>query len=182
MKTYIRFENNKQVEVTTLDHKPEGIGWKVAPKGFDFSRRYKLSENGSVEEIPEEILNAERLEDEKANALLELSQLIGNRCAEYTGETQAKRKSYEIQEKAALAVLDNPDSVSSLLIKPLADIRGISVHDMAELIMEKVNLANHKIIKAEALEDQYQKIIKNALNSSELNASLNEVSKKLEKI
>jgi sugar diacid utilization regulator len=67
-----------------------------------------------------------------------------------------------------------------LLIKPLADIRNISVLEMAELILEKAAIANQKIIQAEAIEDQYQDLIESAETVSKLAELLNEVSIQME--
>jgi hypothetical protein len=78
MKTFIRFENSKQVEAVMLENKPSGENWKTAPKNFDFVKRYKLSNAGSVEEISAEELAAKRLKVEKNMALQELSRLVDN--------------------------------------------------------------------------------------------------------
>lgn len=180
MKTYIRFENGKQVEVTTLESKPLGTDWKTTPKNFDFTKRYRLSVSGSVEEMPQEIVDKERLTEQKSVALLELSRIIDRSRAQYVGETPYKQKSYEIQEKIASTVIDNPETSLGLIIKPLADVRNISVSDMADLILEKSTLANKKIIEAEAIEDKYQDLIESAESISRLDELLSEVSIQLE--
>ncbi|WP_214303468.1 hypothetical protein [Wolbachia endosymbiont of Erebia cassioides] len=41
MTIYIRFENHKQIETTTLENKPTGNDWYEAPKDFDWERSKK---------------------------------------------------------------------------------------------------------------------------------------------
>jgi hypothetical protein len=156
---YIRFENGRQVEVTTLATKPAGNDWKTASKNFDFARRYRLSDSGSVEEIPEAELAAEKLEVEKTLAFQELARLVENARSKYVGVSPAKRKSYELQEKAANAVIANVEAGLGAVIQPLATIRNISISSMAELILSKANVANQKIAEAEAIEDEFKKLI-----------------------
>jgi hypothetical protein len=180
MKTYIRFEDGQQVEATILATKPAGNYWKTAPKNFDFSKRYKLNESGTIEEISSEELDSMRLNTEKTNVLIELKRIINNAVGKYIGENSSKQKSYELQEKAANAIIDGQGPSHELLIKPLADIRNISVLEMAELILEKATIANQKIIQAEAIEDQYQELIESAENISKLDELLNEVSIQME--
>ena len=165
MKTYIRFENGKQVEVTTLAAKPAGDNWKVAPKNFDFAKRYRLAAGGAIEEIPEAELLAANLEVEKTLALQELARLVDIARSKYVGVSPAKRKSYELQEKAANAVIENIEAALGAIIQPLAVIRNISLLSMAELILSKANVANQKIAEAEAIEDEYKGLIKNAGNT-----------------
>ena len=50
MPIYLRFENALQVEATTLSKKPEGSGWLKAPAEFDFEKRYKLLDDGTIAE------------------------------------------------------------------------------------------------------------------------------------
>jgi hypothetical protein len=186
VKTYIRFEDGQQVEATILATKPAGDSgssaaiWKTAPKNFDFSKRYRLNGSGTIEEISSEELFAEQLSTEKIHASQELKRLINNVVGKYIGENQSKQKSYELQEKAANGVIDNPDSPFATLIQPLAKIRDITVLEMAELILEKAAIANQKIIQAEAIEDQYQDLLQNAGSSNELVALIAEAKSKLE--
>lgn len=180
MKTYIRFENGKQVEVTILETRPIGENWKIAPKNFDFKKAYRLTASGAIEEVPEEVLKEEQLASSKEIALVELSRLVENARSKYIGNTPTKQKCYELQEKAAQAVLDDSNSSLGNLIKPLADVREISITEMAELILEKSTLANQKIIAAEAIEDEYQILIEEAENSLKLAELLSEVSIKTE--
>jgi hypothetical protein len=180
MKTYIRFEDGQQVEATILATKPAGNDWKKAPQNFDFSKRYKLAESGTIEEISSEELDSMRLNIEKTNVLIELKRIINNAVGKYIGENSSKQKSYELQENAANAVIDGQGSSHELLIKPLADIRNISVLEMAELILEKAAIANYKVIQAEAIEDQYQELIEDAETISRLDELLTEVSIQME--
>jgi hypothetical protein len=180
MKTFIRFENGRQIEAVTLENKPSGAGWKQVPKNFDFSKRYRLSEAGAIEEISAEELAAERLNAEKTTALQELSRLVESAREKYIGHSPAKRKCYEIQERAANAVIDNVESVLGMLIRPLAIIRNIGILEMAELILTKAATSNQKIIEAEAIEDKYQILIKNAVNIDQISVLLTEILNNLE--
>jgi hypothetical protein len=180
MNKYIRFENGKQIEATILSTKPTGDEWKKAQQNFDFSKRYRLSSSDSVEEIPEAELVSTKLDTEKALALQELSRLVDITRNKYAGESAAKRKCYEIQEKVANAVIDNIESVLGLLIQPLATLRNLAILDMAELILTKAATANQKIIQAEAIEDEYQVLIENAESIEQIGALLTEVLNRLE--
>jgi hypothetical protein len=181
MKIYIRFdENGRQIEVTTLAAKPAGNEWKKAPQDFDFAKRYKLSSSGSVEEIHETELMSTKLDTAKTLALQELSRLVDIARGKYVGESAAKRKCYELQEKAANAVVDGPNSGLSRLIQLLANVRNITVLEMAELVLEKANLANQKIIQAEAIEDEYQALIENAESTGQIDGFLKDVTTILE--
>jgi hypothetical protein len=180
VKTYIRFENGRQVEVTTLAAKPAGNDWKTVPKNFDFAKRYRLSDSGSVEEIPEAELAAANLEIEKTLALQELTRLVENARSKYVGVSPSKRKSYELQEKAANAVLANVESVLGAVIQPLAAIRNISILGMAELILSKANVANQKVAEAEAIEDEFKKLITNAENPGAIGDLMVDILNRLE--
>jgi hypothetical protein len=111
MKIYLRFdEDGKQTEVATLTAKPTALGWKTAPANFDFSKRYKLSGAGKIEEISEDELAATRFTIFKARALDQAVKLIDASRNAYVGSSAAKRKSYELQEKAARAVIEDVSS------------------------------------------------------------------------
>jgi hypothetical protein len=165
MKTYIRFKDGQQIEATILAAKPTGNDWKIAPKNFDFSRRYRLVAGGAIEEISETELAAEKLEAEKTLVLQELARLVDNARSKYVGVSPGKRKSYELQEKAAHAVIEDVESILGAVIQPLATIRNIGILSMAELILSKATTANQKIAEAEAIEDEYKGLIKNAGNA-----------------
>jgi hypothetical protein len=62
MPIYLRFENGLQVETTTLPKKPEGAGWQKAPADFDWEKRYKLTEDGSIAERNEPDVTQELLD------------------------------------------------------------------------------------------------------------------------
>jgi hypothetical protein len=151
MKIYIRFENGEQMEATTLESKPTGGCWKKAPQDFDFSKKYRLSANGNVEEVSAEEMALMRLEAAKMLSLQELSRLVEVARAKYAGGSSAKQKCYELQEKAANAVILNSESELGTIIQPLAEIRNIGILGMAQLILEKSSLSNQKIIQAEAI-------------------------------
>ncbi|GHT91903.1 hypothetical protein FACS1894122_04990 [Alphaproteobacteria bacterium] len=130
MKVYIRFENGRQIEATTLASKPAGEGWKAAPADFDFGKRYKLV-SGKITEISTDELAATRLSETKAMATTEISMLVDNARSKYVGNSPAKQKCYELQEKAALSVLEDAESPLGSLIQPLAEVRNITVSEMA---------------------------------------------------
>ncbi|WP_253303760.1 hypothetical protein [Wolbachia endosymbiont of Phyllotreta cruciferae] len=48
MTIYIRFENHKQIETTTLENKPTGNDWHEAPEDFDWQKSYCLTEGEMV--------------------------------------------------------------------------------------------------------------------------------------
>jgi hypothetical protein len=186
MKHYIRFdENGVQIEAAALLEKPNTAEWKAAPKNFAFNKRYRLSTGGTVEEIPQSELETEQLNAQKTLILQELSRIVDNARTKYVGISPAKRKCYELQEKAANAVINNPEpditnSLFSWIIRPLANVRNIGILDMAELILEKAHTSNQKIIEAEAIEDEYKILIKNAENTGQISGLITEVLNKLE--
>jgi hypothetical protein len=167
-------ENGRQIEATTLASKPAGEGWKAAPADFDFGKRYKLV-SGTIAEISADELAATRLSEAKAMAATEISMIVDNARSKYVGNSPTKQKCYELQEKAAISVLENAESPLSSLIQPLADLRNITILEMAQLILSKAQVANQKIIWAEAIEDNYKKLIKNAETSEQINRLLAEV-------
>ncbi len=69
MPIYIRFENNKQIEVTELESKPKGNDWYEAPKNFDWQKSYCLTEGGKIVERSKEDIELELLETAKLSAL-----------------------------------------------------------------------------------------------------------------
>ncbi|GHT92108.1 hypothetical protein FACS1894122_05490 [Alphaproteobacteria bacterium] len=175
MKTYIRFENGKQLEVATLVSKPSEEGWKIAPANFEFSKRYKLA-SGKIEEVSVDELAAMRLAETKAMIATEISMLVDNARSKYVGGSPAKQKCYELQEKAALSVLENAESPLGSILQPLADVRNITILEMAELILAKAQVANQKIIWAEAIEDNYKLLIENAETIEQIDQLLVEIS------
>jgi hypothetical protein len=167
-KVYLKFENGNQSEVATLTTKPSGSEWKTAPANFDFSKRYRLSKSGKIEEISSDELATARFEIAKFMALKEISMLIDGTRNKYVGESASKRKSYELQEKAAISVLTDAESAPSSLIQPLAEVRNITIQEMAQLILSKAEIANQKILQLEAIEDNYEKLVKNAETSEQI--------------
>jgi hypothetical protein len=116
-----------------------------------------------------------KLDTAKALALQELSRLVDIARSKYIGESAAKRKCYELQEKAANAVIDGQGPSQELLLLPLANVRNITVLEMAELILAKAATANQKIIQAEAALDMQQMLIKNAESTEQIDELLNTV-------
>ncbi|GHT98394.1 hypothetical protein FACS1894126_3820 [Alphaproteobacteria bacterium] len=123
-------ENEKQTAVATFVSKPTEDGWKVAPANFEFSKRYKLA-SGKIEEISVDELAAMRLAETKAMATTEISMLVDNARSKYVGGSPAKQKCYELQEKAALSVLEDAESPLGSLIQPLAEVRNITISEPA---------------------------------------------------
>ncbi len=108
MTTYIRFENNKQVETTTLENKPEGIGWNEAPKNFDWQKSYCLTEGGKIAQRSVEDIQKDLLDNAKLCALDSIRFYFDNYTYKYSGSSHQKAKSYAIQAKAAEKILATP--------------------------------------------------------------------------
>jgi hypothetical protein len=130
--------------------------------------------------VPEVEVQSAKLNTTKALGLQELSRLVDMARSKYVGESAGKQKCYELQEKAANAVIDDPDSGLGSLIQPLANVRNVTILEMAELILEKAILANQKIIQAEAIEDEYQYLIENAESAEQIDGFLNAATTALE--
>ncbi len=153
---YIRFENHKQVETTTLESKPTGNDWYEAPKNFDWQKSYCLTEGGEIAQRSQEDMEVELLENAKLSALDSVRFYFNNYTNEYAGNSHQKAKSYEIQAEAAKSILAAPESIDEKdkeIIEPLAKVRGITVIEMAGIIEEKVKKAVKAIIKCEELTD-----------------------------
>jgi hypothetical protein len=176
MPIYLRFDNGRQVETTTLPKKPEG--WHKAPAEFSWEKRYRLLEDGSVVEREEADLALELLENAKAGALERVRSLLRPYRRQYAGYSHEKARSYDIQAKAAENVLEamelnqEPDAQDVALLSPLAEVRSLSVSEMAKLIHSKSQKSSRAIAICEALEDQAQHIIKNAKTQEELSLCL----------
>jgi hypothetical protein len=174
MPVYIRFENKKQVETTTLENKPEGNYWQEAPKNFDWQKSYCLTEGGEIVERSKKDIEDELLQNAKFSILSSLHIYFNNYTYQYAGNSHQKAKSYEIQAKAAENILESSRSElpfaekDTQIIEPLAKVREISVVQMAELIQEKVKKAVQVVAKCEELEDSSKKRIKEAKTQKEL--------------
>jgi hypothetical protein len=179
MPIYLRFENAVQVEATTLAKKPEGTGWYKAPTDFDFEKHYKLLDDGTIAERDESDVVAELLGNSKVGALDTVRFILNTYRRKYAGYSHEKSRSYDIQAKAAESILSavannqTPNEADTVLIQPLADLRSISVIDMAKLIQSKAEKSVKAIAKCEALEDQAQNAIKRAPTQEELSLFLN---------
>ena len=179
MPIYLRFENAVQVEATTLAKKPEGTGWYKAPAEFSFEKRYKLLDDGTIVERDESDIAAELLGNSKVGALDTMRFILNTYRRKYAGYSHEKSRSYDIQAKAAESILSaasnnqTPNEADTVLIQPLADLRSISVIDMAKLIQSKAEKSIKAIAKCEALEDQAQSAIKKAATQEELSLFLN---------
>ncbi|WP_341817292.1 hypothetical protein [Wolbachia endosymbiont (group A) of Agelastica alni] len=176
MPIYIHFENNKQVETTTLESKPTGNDWYEAPKNFDWQKSYRLTEGGKIVERSKEDIELELLETAKLSALDSVRFYYNNYTHQYAGASHQKSKSYEIQAKAAENILAAPESIDEKdaeIVEPLAKVRDIPVIEMARIIQEKAKKAVKAIIKCEELEDLAKKKIKEIKDREELQSFLN---------
>ncbi len=176
MPIYIRFENHKQVETTTLESKPAGNDWYEAPKNFDWQKSYCLTGGGEIAQRSEKDIEDELLQNAKSAALSSLYIHFNNYTNQYTGSSYQKIKSYELQAKAAEKILAVPESIDEKdaeIIEPLAKIRGISVIEMARLIQGKAQKATKVIVKCEELEDAAKSRTKQAKTQKELQDFLN---------
>ncbi|WP_410542345.1 hypothetical protein [Wolbachia endosymbiont of Tetranychus urticae] len=173
MPIYIRFENQRQVETTTLENKPEGKNWHQAPKDFSWQKSYCLKAG----KIVEENIEKELLDNAKRDALTNLHIYFSNHTSRYAGYSHQKAKSYEIQAKAAENILAaEPSKLNeqdTQIIEPLAKVRGITVIEMAKIIQEKAEKAVKAIAKCEEIEDSAKKSIKEAKIQTELQTFLN---------
>ena len=165
MPIYLRFENAVQVEATTLAKKPEGSGWLKAPAEFDFEKRYKLLDDGTIVERDESDVAAELLGNSKVGALDTVRFILNTYRRKYAGYSHEKSRSYDIQEKTAKSIVaavknnQTPDEKDVELIAPLAEIRSITVIEMAQTILTKARKADRAIAKCENIEDLAQRKI-----------------------
>ncbi|WCR59653.1 MAG: hypothetical protein PG978_001101 [Wolbachia endosymbiont of Ctenocephalides felis wCfeF] len=184
MPIYIRFENNKQVETTTLESKPTGNDWYEAPKNFDWQKSYCLTEGGEIAQRTKEDIQKELLDNAKLCAFDSMRFYYDNHTHQYAGHSHQKAKSYEIQAKAAKSILAAPESIDEKdaeIIEPLAKVRGISVVEMAEMIQEKVKKAVKAIIKCEELVDIAERKIGEAKSKEELQTLLDDCKQKMQR-
>ncbi|MBS9529997.1 hypothetical protein INQ25_01020 [Wolbachia endosymbiont of Rhagoletis cerasi] len=184
MPIYIHFENNKQVETTTLKSKP--TGWYEAPRNFDWQKSYCLTQGGKIVERNKEDIELELLENAKLSALSSLRTYYNNYTHKYAGASHQKSKSYAIQTQAAENILaaqrSEFDEEDLKIVEPLAKVRGISIVQMAELIQEKAKRAKKAIIKCEELEDLAKKKIEEVRDKEELQSLLNDFKQKMQKV
>ncbi|WP_265022330.1 hypothetical protein [Wolbachia endosymbiont (group B) of Ischnura elegans] len=184
MTIYIRFENHKQIETTTLENKPTGNDWYEAPEDFDWQKSYCLTEGEKIVERNKEDIELELLENAKLSALSSLRTYYNNYTHQYAGYSHQKLKSYEIQAKAAENILAAPESIDEKdaeIIEPLAKVRGITVTEMARIIEEKVKKAVKEIMKCEELEDMAKRKIEEAKSERELENLLNDFKQKMQR-
>ncbi|WP_265024394.1 hypothetical protein [Wolbachia endosymbiont (group A) of Eupithecia tripunctaria] len=184
MTIYIRFENHKQIETTTLENKPTGNDWYEAPKNFDWQKSYCLTEGEKIVERNKEDIELELLENAKLSALDSMRFYYDNHTHQYAGHSHQKAKSYEIQAEAAKSILAAPESIDEKdkeIIEPLAKVRGITVIEMARIIEEKVKKAVKAIIKCEELEDLAKRKIEEAKSENELQTLLDDFRKKIQR-
>lgn len=185
MTIYIRFENHKQIETTTLENKPTGNDWYEAPEDFDWQKSYCLTEGGKIAQRNQEDIELELLQNAKFSALSNLRAYYDNYTHQYAGHSHQKAKSYEIQAKAAENILAAPESMNEKdaeIIEPLAKVRGITVIEMARIIEEKVKKAVKAIIKCEELMDIAEREIGEAKSKEELQTLLDDCKQKMQNL
>ncbi|WP_353273158.1 hypothetical protein [Wolbachia endosymbiont (group A) of Portevinia maculata] len=185
MTIYIRFENHKQIETTTLENKPTGNDWYEAPKNFDWQKSYCLTEGEKIVERNKEDIELELLENAKLSALDSIRVYFNNYANKYAGSSHQKSRSYAIQAKAAENILATKEARLNdkdvEVIEPLAKVRGITVIEMARIIEEKVKKAVKAIMKCEELEDMAKRKIEEAKSEVELQALLNDFKQRMQK-
>ncbi|MFP3015725.1 MAG: hypothetical protein ACEY3B_05490 [Wolbachia sp.] len=184
MSIYIRFENDKQVETTTLESKPAGNDWYEAPKNFNWQKSYCLTEGGEIAQRTKEDIQKELLDNAKFSVLNSMRFYYDSHINQYAGHSYQKSKSYQIQEKAAKSILAAPESMNEKdkeIIEPLAKVRGITVIEMARIIEEKVKKAVKAIMKCEELEDLAKRKIEEAKSEGELENLLNDFKQKMQR-
>ncbi|WP_168464971.1 hypothetical protein [Wolbachia endosymbiont of Ctenocephalides felis wCfeT] len=186
MPIYIRFKDHKQIETTTLEKQPEGVGWQKAPENFDWQKSYCLTQGGKIVERSKEDIQRELLDHAKLCALHCLNMYFNRYANRYAGYSHAKAKSYEVQAKAAENILKSEEEKQPLsnkdveIIEPLAKVRSISVIGMAKLIQEKAKKAVKAIAKCEELEDLAKQKIKQATIQEELQNFLKHFEQEIE--
>jgi len=174
MPIYLRFENGMQVETTTLPKKPEGSGWYKAPTEFDWEKRYKLLEDNTVAECSSDEMQGDLLKNAKLAATETVRFILNNHRRSFAGYSHEKSRSYDIQEKTAKSIVaavknnQTPDEKDVELIAPLAELRSISVGDMAQLILTKSRKADRAIARCENIEDRAQRKIETCTTLDEL--------------
>jgi tRNA U34 5-methylaminomethyl-2-thiouridine-forming methyltransferase MnmC len=181
---YIRFENQKQVETTTLESKPTGNDWYEAPENFEWQKSYYLTEGGEIVERTKEDIQKELLDNAKLCAFDNIRTHFNNFTSRFSGHSHQKAKSYEIQAKTAENILTAPESIDEKdaeIIEPLAKVRGITVIEVARIIEEKVKKAVKAIIKCEELEDLAKRKIEEAKSENELEDLLNDFKQKMQR-
>ncbi|MDR0773508.1 MAG: hypothetical protein LBE46_04315 [Wolbachia pipientis] len=184
MSIYIRFENQKQVETTTLESKPTGNDWYEAPENFEWQKSYYLTEGGEIVERTKEDIQKELLDNAKLCAFDNIRTHFNNFTSRFSGHSHQKAKSYEIQAKTAENILTAPESIDEKdaeIIEPLAKVRGITVIEVARIIEEKVKKAVKAIIKCEELEDLAKRKIEEAKSENELEDLLNDFKQKMQR-
>jgi hypothetical protein len=185
MKTYIRFKDNKQVEATVLESRPEGKEWYEAPEYFSWKKNYKITQGGEIIEQSVEDIQKDLLDNAKLCALDSIRCYFDNFTNRYAGHSHQKAKSYEIQAKAAENILAlEPNKLNekdTQIIEPLAKVRGITVIEMAKLIQNKAQQAVKAIIKCEELEDLAKEKIKEIKSKEELQEFINRLKQEMEK-
>ncbi|QEK90209.1 hypothetical protein [Wolbachia endosymbiont of Chrysomya megacephala] len=184
MSIYIRFENDKQVETTTLESKPTENDWYEAPENFDWQKNYRLTEGGKIVERNQEDIELELLETAKLSALDSIRVYFNHYTHQYAGYSHQKLKSYEIQAKATANILAAPESIDEKdaeIIEPLAKVRDITVIEMARIIQEKAKRAKKVIIKCEELVDIAEREIGEAKSKEELQTLLDDFRKKIQR-
>jgi hypothetical protein len=179
MATYIRFENNKQVETTNRTENP-GEGWVKAPKSFNWDKRYILNDKGKVVEMSDEAIaqeNLELLKPQKKAELIAQSDRFREavypvnspKNDEYRIKTEAARRLVELEKNNQTISKTNPDFK---LLKPEADVRGTTPIKLAKQIIANAEKTAIAVGVIAAYETKGKKMIKEAADAEALEKEL----------
>jgi len=80
MPTYIRFEDNRQVEMAALETKPDK-NWFEAPENFDSGKEYILKD-GKIQELSQEEIQAINMQAKKSELITQIKQNSGQKVEE----------------------------------------------------------------------------------------------------
>ncbi len=190
MGIYIRFENGKQSEVSTLAEHP-GEGWVEAPKNFSWDVQYRLDEKGNLKVMKAAEIAAEAMqkirprkkEEVKSQATQFRNQFKGigqTKSEEYRFKADAARRIVELSKGKKPLPANNPD-VEFLSFE--AEAREMEVLELAKQIFQKNNESQLKLGIISAFEVKSLKLVDQATSEEklqkELDALILETEKKL---
>ncbi|MBT3388051.1 MAG: hypothetical protein HN417_08965 [Desulfobacula sp.] len=80
MATYIRFEDNHQVEMAKFEIRPDN-NWFEAPEDFDSGKEYILKD-GKMQELSQKEIQARDMQERKTALISEIKQAAGQKVEE----------------------------------------------------------------------------------------------------
>jgi hypothetical protein len=80
MPTYIRFEDNNQVEMAEFETKPDN-NWFKAPDDFDSGKEYILKD-GKMQELSQKEIQERNMQEKKAGLVSQVKQTAGRKVEE----------------------------------------------------------------------------------------------------